>query len=98
MGKFYAERDEPLVYYYQPDHGIEALGFQIISLIEPITDQNQNESKGVREMSKRANKVTNKITLSQADHDKLIKLSDSTSNILHFSFIIPNSGENQTKI
>lgn len=75
VGKFYAERDEPLVYYYQPDHGIEALGFQIISLIEPNSNVNQNESKGVREMSTRANKVPNKVTLSQADYDKLIKLS-----------------------
>jgi hypothetical protein len=82
VGSFYVERGEALIYYYQADHGIEALGFQIVSTVEPIISDQKSASRG-REMQRRAH-IQVKLSLTKDHHDRLLKLAPKTCNIFHF--------------
>ena len=82
VGSFYVERGEALIYYYQADHGIEALGFQIVSTVEPTISDQKSASRG-RDVQRRAH-IQVKLSLTKDQHNHLLKLSSKTCN--KFSF------------
>ena len=78
VGSFYVERGEALTYYYQADHGIEALGFQIVSSVEPTISDQKSASRG-RDMQRKAH-IHVKLSLTKDQHDRLLKLALKACN------------------